>query len=499
MKEQLDQRRASRAGKTFLAGWAVMFSLAAVAVFLLLLPRIPSPDIPPPMLRLQAAGDGERMVVFHIQFNRRGSSSGESWRMKVIEGDRVGSEEEIKPFYSVTAFSESLWFFGPGFYRMFDGRDWKRFEAPWIGEEPAVGTTPAQLWLVSRIGGGYWLASYTQVAWDRPFPVRVDLEDEDSFCDEHCPSRLVIFDKKIHYFWLKNGTLFEWIFDGENFGPVQSLGRMSQFEALAVRDQIVIWYLPVKESPRWGMVQIGVKVFNGKDWSESGSIEAAAPLGWLEMSPVSIGERTHLVMNNGVQIKHRIWGEGEAGPEEILVGRQIGPSIARYLASVSALAFIVIGAAAAGLSSVLNRWKPAEVIGDPSRQHSPVRYASVWRRFQAKAVDTVIVLIPVVGVTGWRMDPAGLLYPESLVHVLLTDGIGFTLIPILFFAYHALAEGIWGWTPGKRLFRLVVVDPGLKPCGLLKAVVRNLFRVVDGAGHIQSPYRTRPPDPGSDL
>ena len=48
------------------------------------------------------------------------------------------------------------------------------------------------------------------------------------------------------------------------------------------------------------------------------------------------------------------------------------------------------------------------------------------------------------------------------------------------FAYFILMEAYAGWTVGKKVLGLRVVDSDGNNIGLLKSVIRNLLRVVDG-------------------
>jgi hypothetical protein len=85
-------------------------------------------------------------------------------------------------------------------YRVFDGKEWQRFDAPWVGADPVATATPDQLWIISRIGVDFSLTSYAHDHWDQPMPVPVDPKDKDLFCAERCPSGLAVFKERIHYF-----------------------------------------------------------------------------------------------------------------------------------------------------------------------------------------------------------------------------------------------------------------------------------------------------------
>ena len=56
-------------------------------------------------------------------------------------------------------------------------------------------------------------------------------------------------------------------------------------------------------------------------------------------------------------------------------------------------------------------------------------------------------------------------------------GLGFSVAGFFVFAY---AEGKWGVTPGKWVARIRVLGTDLQPCGMSRALVRNLLKVIDG-------------------
>ena len=51
---------------------------------------------------------------------------------------------------------------------------------------------------------------------------------------------------------------------------------------------------------------------------------------------------------------------------------------------------------------------------------------------------------------------------------------------LVLFGYHAVAEGLWGQTVGKRLLGVVVVDEHGQHIGMGTSLLRNFLRVIDG-------------------
>lgn len=72
----------------------------------------------------------------------------------------------------------------------------------------------------------------------------------------------------------------------------------------------------------------------------------------------------------------------------------------------------------------------------------------------------------------WVMSPQehlwGILDPICLVFL------------FIIFAYLILMEAYVGWTVGKRIMGMIVVDGRGNKIGLSKSIIRNLLRLVDG-------------------
>ena len=61
----------------------------------------------------------------------------------------------------------------------------------------------------------------------------------------------------------------------------------------------------------------------------------------------------------------------------------------------------------------------------------------------------------------------------------ITDPICLVFLFVIF-AYFILMEAYVGWTVGKRILGMRVVDGTGNKIGLLKSIIRNLLRLVDG-------------------
>ncbi len=93
---------------------------------------------------------------------------------------------------------------------------------------------------------------------------------------------------------------------------------------------------------------------------------------------------------------------------------------------------------------------------------------TIWARITARSTDALLLLLP------WYF-----LFRESFTieseTVTSRNDVFLWLTALLVVGYEVVFTGVWGWTPGKRLVGLAVVDPadGHSPPGWAKVVMRS--------------------------
>lgn len=109
-----------------------------------------------------------------------------------------------------------------------------------------------------------------------------------------------------------------------------------------------------------------------------------------------------------------------------------------------------------------------------------VDYNVTGRRIVAAIIDVVLLsllyllIIAAFGNVETANEDGGRSFEASL-------GAGAALFYIVaVFGYYILFEGLIGSTIGKLALGLRVVTPEGRPCGLGKAVLRNVLRIIDG-------------------
>jgi uncharacterized RDD family membrane protein YckC len=109
-------------------------------------------------------------------------------------------------------------------------------------------------------------------------------------------------------------------------------------------------------------------------------------------------------------------------------------------------------------------------------------YAGLWPRFCALSIDTLLFCLfffPTTKIVKgvWLMSPSDHRWVSGLF---ITDPLCVAFL-IVMFAYFVVLEGLAGRTVGKWVMglRVIAADGGGRP-GLMKGLVRNLLRLVDG-------------------
>jgi uncharacterized RDD family membrane protein YckC len=109
-------------------------------------------------------------------------------------------------------------------------------------------------------------------------------------------------------------------------------------------------------------------------------------------------------------------------------------------------------------------------------------YASLTRRAIAQLIDSALMGIPMLWAVWWgfsRMDSIFEEGPRAPLWIFGAMALAFGW-GLLVLAAFSVTEGLWGATPGKWATGIRVVGTDLHRCGVGRALVRNLLKLVDG-------------------
>ena len=104
-------------------------------------------------------------------------------------------------------------------------------------------------------------------------------------------------------------------------------------------------------------------------------------------------------------------------------------------------------------------------------------FASLFRRFLAKTIDTFFILLPVSILVIYFMTYQN--FWTNPFRFILAGLLAFIYLILANFLYHSLLEGIYGKTIGKKICGIVVLKDDFSKCGLLAGFLRNIMRLVD--------------------
>jgi len=104
-------------------------------------------------------------------------------------------------------------------------------------------------------------------------------------------------------------------------------------------------------------------------------------------------------------------------------------------------------------------------------------FASLFRRFLAKMIDSFIVLGPIAAALYFLLT-------EDMFRANPFKFMAFIIFGVLSlvmggFFYHSLLEGLWGKTLGKKICGIVVLKDDFTPCTLGRGFIRNIMRIAD--------------------
>jgi len=133
------------------------------------------------------------------------------------------------------------------------------------------------------------------------------------------------------------------------------------------------------------------------------------------------------------------------------------------------------------LAVVLSALMRTHRVGEAQVGTETVAYASLTRRAISQLVDAAIAFAPLALVgyslfSGFEDLTEGPQFVFRVFGAMAGAAVWLLLVLVAF----SVGEGRWGVTPGKWVTGIRVVGTDLRPCGLGRAFVRNLLKMVDG-------------------
>ncbi len=443
-----------------------------VLFMMLLRPGLLFSVLPIPAFSKSAVSDGNRTWLLLEKPDMRNASPRENRKPEMkhqlapLEGEALGKAVEIPAYESAISADKGLLFLFEGGYLIYDGAQLIEKKNAGIGKHPRGATTPLGLFVLSRFDQGSGLnlvsnSTFTAVPLLQEF-VEADKKDPCA-----C-AQLVWHQGKLYLFWTHNGTLSWTAWDGSAWGtpsvPTQFRGS---FQVISDNQKLYFFQRQGKGSSQ----RLWYSVLEGNAWI--GPTLLPVEGGFMDWDVLlQQGKLRLFVQNFTTQTLSTIENGTLVDPIRLKGPFDLSGLIAQtaLFAVVMNLAFIL---AIFGVSAVINRFKRRTW----TRDAASYEFASLFRRFIAHILDTVLLMLPPAALVAVFFPFKN--FPENPFAIML---VVFSVLVYVFigtFLYHSLLEGLFGQTLGKKLCGIRVLKADFTPCTLSAGFLRNLMRVVD--------------------
>ncbi len=425
--------------------------------------------VPFPNFSENIAGLRENLLLFSktIEFKGRNLENPpeEQMTLRIFDGKSLSKPQRIKTFASLCPAEDKIYFFDKGIYRTFNGKKWEDFKNSAIGNSPKGAIAPDGIYVLSAVG------KKTKLKFILENDVREILlpKDETSQKMYICSSKILYFENQLHLLY-KNGDGLLWYkYDGENWSQPERFEDIGEYKAIILKEKIYLFQ--IKD---FGKRQnIAFRTYSKNFWSEPHALDLRESSFNIKTLPAIFKEKPILYQQGLFSEKYYFLDESRVS-DPFKISRPFFFSFDLWKMIFVTISSTVIYFLLAFLLSLfigkfkLKRWKTVL---------KGYEFASLWRRFLADWVDTLITMAPFA-------VPTYLLFEEesffdnpfrffALVLFLMS-----AMLLVCYF-YRSLLEGIWGKTVGKKICGIVVLKEDFTKCDIPKGLLRNLMRIAD--------------------
>jgi uncharacterized RDD family membrane protein YckC len=388
----------------------------------------------------------------------------EKMTLKIFDGKSLSDPQAIKHFASLYSTEDKIYFFDKGVYRTFDGKNWEVFKNPAIGNNPkgAVGTEGIYILSTTRRKNELKLISENGVK-EIPFP-----EDEMKEKMHVCSSKILCLGNELYLLYKNDDGLFCSKYDGNNWNQPDRFEDEGDYKALLFKDGILLFQMDFCKRKN-----ITLRTYSKNSWSEQKRVNVPGTSFHFNLMPAVFAERPILYQQGFFSEKYYSIDEGQvSGPFKISSSFFFSLNIWKIVLIAiltAAIYFLLVFL----LSFFIGRFKMKRWRMD-SKEYE---FASLWRRFLANYIDTLITMAPFA-------TPVYFLFKEDTFFdnpfrffaLFLFSMVSMVLVSYFYFS---LLEGIWGKTIGKKICGIAVLKDNFTKCTISKGLLRNLLRIVD--------------------
>jgi uncharacterized RDD family membrane protein YckC len=388
----------------------------------------------------------------------------EKMMLRTYDGKSLSEPQEIKDFSSLYPTEDKIYFFDKEFYRTFDGKNWEVFKYPAIGNNPkgAVGTEGMYVLSTVRKKPALKFVSGNEVK-EVPFP-----DDETTEKIYVCSSKILCLKNELYLFYKNNDALFCYRYDEKTWSQPDRFENAGDYEAIAMKDKILlfqIWDFGKRQ-------KINLRIYSNHSWSEPKALDVKGTSFNFTTTPAVFAERPILYQQGPFYERYYFVDGGQvSGPFKIG-----GPF---FFTDLWKIILITIGSQAVFfilaflLSFCIGKFKLKTWRMDSEEYE----FASLWRRFLADGIDTLITTVPFTLPFYFALRENTFFdNPFRFLGLILCSMLVMLLAA---YTYRSLLEGIWGKTLGKKICGIVVLKDDFTKCNIPRALLRNFLRIVD--------------------
>lgn len=383
----------------------------------------------------------------------------------VLEGKIVSAPQEIPAYVSASGSDNRLVLFSNGRYRSYDGSKWVEAPTSGIGKDPTGITTPLGLFVISSFEEKIRL---NHISDDVVTVIPLPDEFLRSQSSHSCPCiKLVWYQGQLCLFWSAENSIAWTSWNGSTWSPAATSAFSGSFQVMPDRQRLYFFHQEGNGPER----ALSYYTLENNEWTGPARLLLPAPFfDWHAF--IQRGLPMLLVKQPFSQTVYTI--EKDALVDPVCLNKAFNiPRIMRTLALITVCSNILIFLTIFGFSSLIRKYKNRYW----TQSGTQYEFASLTRRFVAYIIDDVIILVPSVFVIALFMIPVDLsLNPLRVVAAILFAIIFFFLGG---FVYHALCEGLFGATLGKKICGIRVLKADFTKCDLSAGFLRNLLRIVD--------------------
>ncbi len=468
---QREKKRNLRLALTVAAMGVLSFLLLYALSFALMIfkPSLIFDMMPVPTITEDVAAIKNRLYIFGKTIKPQGSffetaAPKEITVLQVFDTSRLSKPEEIKPYSSMYQWNDKIYFFSRGLYRVFDGDRWQEHRVPGIGFSPKGAVADYGIWVLSKTGRGIRLCLIKD-GKTREISLPEFLDTKKT---TYCSIRLDLFRGVPLLLWQSDDEMiYASFYNGREWSLPESIYRTGNYGTFNTGEETLIYQ--TAEGP--DLTRLTLYRFENSQWKEIGYYDIEGLT--MKLSPVLFHGRIALYQQTLFSQNLYLFEDNQLS-NPIKISGPFFLQTDRYICILvpmgfTLLFFILILVA----SMIVNRFK----LRHWQANSKEYEFASLFRRFLAKTIDSILLSIPMIG-TFYIFYKGNYSENPFLFFALAFLSGGFMLIGG--FLYHSILEGVFGKTLGKKICGIKVVRDDLSKCGIPRAMLRNLLRIIDG-------------------